>query len=111
MPHMKKIIYFFLTALAVVTCSCSSSTTPSTNTSGPKINSFVAIPSTITIGDKSVLMWSIEGTPTSVTIDQGVGDQTSNTSDSVVVTPSDTTKYTLTAKNDGGTSTATITVN
>ncbi|HET6401069.1 MAG TPA: Ig-like domain-containing protein, partial [Candidatus Kapabacteria bacterium] len=74
------------------------------------INSFAATPSTINIGDSSALSWTLDGTQTSVSIDQGIGDQTNNSNDSIHVFPGATTTYTLTAKNGTGTSTKTVTV-
>ncbi|MFI5202747.1 MAG: hypothetical protein ACHQNE_10200, partial [Candidatus Kapaibacterium sp.] len=108
---MKNLRYFlpaFLLA-AITIGGCKSSTSPSN--SGPAINSFTATPASITVGDPTILKWSLDGTQTSVSLDNGLGDQTSNSADSLVVHPSVTTTYTLTAKNSSGTNTATVTVN
>jgi hypothetical protein len=110
---MKNLRYFLpiflLAAIAIV--GCKSSTSPSGG-NGPAINSFTATPGTINLAttDSTVLSWSIDGSPTSVTIDQGVGDQTNNGANSIAVFPSSNTTYTLTAKNGNGTSTKTVTV-
>ena len=73
----------------------------------PIINSFSADPTTITVGDSSVLSWSITGA-NNVTIDNGVGSVTST--GNTMVNPVVTTTYTLTATNSTGSVTAMITV-
>ncbi len=73
----------------------------------PNITSFTATPSTINEGDSSTLAWTVTGSPTSLTIDQGVGPVTGS---STSVTPTTTTTYTLTATNAQGSDTATVTV-
>ena len=110
---MKNLRYFlpaFLLA-AITIAGCKSSTSPSGG-NGPAINSFTAAPGTINLAttDSSVLSWSLDGNQTSVTIDQGVGDQTSNAANSIAVFPTSNTTYTLTAKNGNGSSTKTVTV-
>ncbi|MFC1905516.1 hypothetical protein ACFLXL_01765 [Chloroflexota bacterium] len=74
----------------------------------PVINSFTAIPATITVGGSSALNWNVSGA-TSVSIDQGIGSVAAigNTSAS----PGATTSYTLTASNTAGWIDKTITVN
>jgi len=111
MKNLKYLVPAFL--LAVITIvGCKSSTSPSNSGSnGPAINSFTAKPPSITAGDPTVLKWNLDGTQTSVSLDNGLGDQTNNAADSLVVHPSVTTTYTLSAKNANGTSTATVTVN
>ena len=71
---------------------------PSTAPVTPTIASFSASPASITAGASSTLSWSVSGA-TSLTINQGVGPQSSLTTGSVSVTPSATTTYTLTATN------------
>jgi uncharacterized protein YkwD/chitodextrinase len=73
----------------------------------PSILSFTATPSTISAGQRSTLAWSVTGA-TTVVIDQGVGDVSNLTSTSVAATQ--TTTYTLTASNSGGSVTAPATV-
>lgn len=73
----------------------------------PVINSFTAMPDTVTLGRFSQLMWSVSGTET-VTIEPIVGEVPAESM--VLVTPQATTTYTLTATNDYGTTTGTITV-
>jgi hypothetical protein len=67
------------------------------------ITSFSADPSTIELGGSSTLSWTVSGTePITVTISDGASDIFSNTgdgSDTLLVTPSATTTYTLTATN------------
>ncbi|MDE3246495.1 MAG: hypothetical protein KGN80_10435, partial [Acidobacteriota bacterium] len=72
----------------------------------PSISSFIATPSTITSGQSSTLSWSVSGA-TSLSIDHGVGAVTGA---SLIVSPSATTTYTLTATNAAGNATATATV-
>ncbi len=72
----------------------------------PVISSFSAAPSSITAGQSSTLSWSVSGA-TSVSINNGVGTVTGS---SVAVSPAQTTTYTLTAKNAGGSVTATTRV-
>lgn len=73
----------------------------------PIINSFSADPTTITVGESSVLSWSITDA-NSVTIDNGVGSVTFT--GNTMVNPVMTTTYTLTATNSTGSVTAMITV-
>jgi hypothetical protein len=73
----------------------------------PVISSFTATPSSITSGGSSTLAWSITGSPTSVSIDNGLGAQIGS---SVSVSPAVTTTYKITATNSFGTTTATVTV-
>jgi hypothetical protein len=94
-------LFFVLIALVFIT-GCSG-TPPSV----PIINSFSAIPSTITAGESSTLSWSVTDA-TSVTIDNGVG--TVALSGTTAVSPTTTTTYTLTATNTAGSVTATTTV-
>ena len=72
----------------------------------PVIESFTATPRDIKKGQKSALTWSVSGT-TSVMLDHGIGAVSDN---SVAVSPSDTTVYTLTAANKAGAVTAQATV-
>jgi len=76
----------------------------------PTINSFSALPSTITVGESSTLSWSVTDAIT-VVINQSVGSVAST--GTTAVTPATTTTYTLTATNASGsvTATTTITVN
>ncbi len=77
-------------------------------TAVPVITSFQASPSTITLGQGSVLTWSVTGA-TNLSI-SGIGAVAGTSS---AVTPNATTTYTLTASNAGGSATASavITVN
>lgn len=77
-----------------------------TVSSGPSIT-FTASPVFIGAGQLSTLTWSATNA-TSVSIDNGIGSKP--TSGSMVVSPSSTTIYTLTALGPGGTSTAQATV-
>lgn len=68
---------------------------------------FSAEPSTITSEESSTLAWSTTDAD-SVSIDQGIGDV--SLSGSTVVSPAETTTYTITVAGDGGTATADVTV-
>ena len=100
--------YFSLFFAMIVLLLISGCNGPSPTT--PIINSFSALPSTITEGDSSTLSWSVSDA-TSVTIDQSIGSVAliSNTT----VSPTTTATYTLTATNTAGSVTAmtTVTVN
>lgn len=76
--------------------------------SAPIITSFVAAPGTIYQGESSTLSWSIANQVDSVSISPGVGNVTGQTS--VVVSPTSTTTYVLSATNSNGTSVAQVVV-
>ncbi|MGP8245354.1 MAG: CAP domain-containing protein [Bryobacteraceae bacterium] len=80
---------------------------PTTPTSAPAIASFTAAPSNITVGQAATLSWSVTGA-TAVTISNGVG--TVSSVGSSMVSPGQTTTYTLTATNSSGNNTAAVTV-
>lgn len=73
----------------------------------PVINSFIANPVNISIGQASILKWNVTGA-NSVSIDQGIG--TVDMVGTKPVTPGATTTYTLTATNESGSVDATATV-
>jgi uncharacterized protein YkwD/chitodextrinase len=73
----------------------------------PVVGSFTASPASIASGQSSNLTWSVSGA-TSVTISGGVGSVAN--SGSKTVAPAQTTTYTLTASNSGGSATALTTV-
>jgi hypothetical protein len=73
----------------------------------PVINSFIASPSSITVGGSTSLSWNVSNA-TSITIDHGVGAVGS--SGNTIVLPSTTTTYTLTATNAAGSIPATALV-
>lgn len=80
--------------------------------SRPQINSFTAAPAAVASGGTSTLAWSVSAFD-SLTIDQGVGDVSANTtggSGSVEVSPTETTTYTLTLRNGAVTVEETVTV-
>ena len=79
----------------------------SSSPSLPAIASFTASPSSITAGQSSLLSWSVSNA-SSVTLSNGLGDVSNETS--YTVAPSATTGYTLTATNPNGTTTANLTV-
>ena len=65
----------------------------------PVINSFTAYPTVVPMGSPATLSWSVSGA-TSLSIDQGVGTVTGT---SIIVSPTTTTSYTLTALGATGT--------
>ncbi|MCK5459012.1 MAG: hypothetical protein KAI20_03915 [Thermoplasmatales archaeon] len=69
------------------------------------IVSFNVEPSIIDVGDSANLSWVITGTDTTPTINNGIGDV--NLTGSRIITPAETTTYTLTATNSTSTKTAT----
>ncbi len=73
----------------------------------PVINSFTADPVTIDVDEDSTLEWAVSGA-TSISINQDIGNVLS--SGTKVVYPTETTTYTLTARNNIGPVTASATV-
>lgn len=80
---------------------------PVTPTGLPVINSFIASPSGISVGDSTSLSWNVSNA-TSIYIDNGIGSVGS--SGNTIILPLVTTTYTLTASNSAGSSTATALV-
>lgn len=77
-----------------------------TGPTAPVIGSFVANPAFIQAGGNSTLSWSVSGAD-SISISTDTGDAPGSvTGSTFTVSPTVTTQYTLTAKNDIGTSTA-----
>lgn len=72
----------------------------------PLVDSFTATPASIHPGQTTTLAWAVESA-SSIAIDNGVGVVTGN---STVVSPTQTTNYTLTATGLGGTASASATV-
>jgi len=103
--YFKYFNLFFAIAVLVFIAGCTG-----TSPIAPIINSFSALPSTITVGESSTLSWSVTDA-TSVTIDQSIGSVALIST--TTVSPATTTTYTLTATNAAGSVTAatTITVN
>jgi hypothetical protein len=73
----------------------------------PSITSFSAAPASIASGQSTLLSWVVTGA-TSLSMDNGVGDVSQQTS--LRVSPTVTTLYTLTATNASGNTTAQMTV-
>ena len=98
-----------LTAVATDTSHNSATSSPVkvtvSNTKPPVISSFAASPQTIASGASSTLSWSVSGA-TSLSIG-GIGAVSGT---STAVSPAQTTTYTLTATNSGGSTTAQATV-
>lgn len=69
----------------------------------PVINSFTVNPDIIAVSDNSTLGWDVSGA-TSVSIDQGIGSVLAT--GTTIVSPAETTTYTITARNNAGTVTA-----
>jgi len=87
--------------------TASSSVTVTVNTL--PVVSITASPETIAEGESATLSWSSSNAD-SVSIDQGIGAVTENTTGSQTVSPAVTTVYTITATNTNGTATANVTV-
>jgi hypothetical protein len=77
------------------------------STSPPAIGNFTASPNAIMLGENSTLTWTVSGART-ISISPDVGAVPS--SGSILVIPSATTTYTLTAANSFGSKTATTSV-
>ena len=82
---------------------------------GPSINFFTANSLTIPTGAPLILSWNVDGDPTTLMIDQGIGDVLPLTTNGVgQITldpgPSTNTTYTITAENADGSNTAQVTV-
>ncbi|MBN1830573.1 MAG: hypothetical protein JW896_00520, partial [Deltaproteobacteria bacterium] len=76
--------------------------------SAPIIERFTSTPGTISQGESTTLSWSIVGA-NSATIDNGIGS-VDISEGSINVSPNETTIYTLTAVNSGGTVMASVSV-
>jgi len=100
--YFKFFSLFFAIIVLVLIAGCNG-----TPPAAPIINSFLANPSTITVGESSNLSWSVTDA-TTVTIDNGIGSVA--LSGTTTVTPVTTTIYTLTATNSTGSVTALITI-
>jgi len=101
--------FFILTlvlAIGLMASACRHSSSP-VYYEQPTISSFSASPSTITLGQGTLLAWTATGKGATVSIDQGVGEVQGS---SVAVSPTATTTYTLTATSPGGSATATVTM-
>ena len=100
--YFKFFSLFFAIAVLVFITGCTGA-----SPTAPIINSFLAIPSTITVGESSTLSWSVADA-TSVTIDNAIGSVA--LTGTTAVNPTTSTTYTLTATNTAGSVTATTTI-
>ena len=100
--YFKYFSLFFAMIVLVLVAGCSGPT-PTT----PIINSFLANPTSITVGDNSNLSWSVTDA-TTVVINQSIGSVAST--GTTAVSPATSTTYTLTATNAAGSVTASVTV-
>ena len=97
-----KIYALGLACILLIACNTESVTPggpwvePNPNVDPPTIVYFTANPSTIKLGEKSILSWEVHDC-TSVEIDNGIGLVSST--GSIEVSPLATTTYTLEAKN------------
>jgi hypothetical protein len=97
---------YVLTATNTFGTSTAAATVTVAPANPPVISAFLANPATVGPGIKTTLRWATNGA-TTVTIDHGVGTVTGN---SVTVSPTAATTYTLTATNGAGRVSATTTV-
>jgi len=100
--YFKYFSLFFAMIVLVLVAGCSG---PAPTT--PIINSFLANPTSITVGESSNLSWSVTDA-TTVVIDQSIGSVAST--GTTAVSPVTSTTYTLTATNVAGSVTASVTV-
>jgi peptidoglycan-associated lipoprotein len=85
-------------------------TPPPPAPAAPQITEFTAEPDSIQRGQSSTLRWTVTGSTTNISINQGVGSVQANGNTRVM--PNNSTTYTLTAMGPGGNATrnATVTV-
>lgn len=100
--YFKYLSLLFTMIVLILVVGCSGPTP-----TAPIINSFLANPTTITVGESSNLSWSVTDA-TGVTIDNGVGSVA--LTGTTAVNPTATTTYTLTATNTAGSVTGSVTV-
>ena len=81
---------------------------PAASTVKPTISSFAASPTSISQGQQTTLSWNVSGAGT-VTIQPDI--KTAGATGSLTLTPNATVTYTLTASNEAGSSTSSVTVN
>lgn len=94
-------------ALSAADVSTSYAAGPNAVAPGPTISSFNASSAEILAGQSVTLSWNVAGA-TSLSINQGVGTVTGQ--NQIVVSPTTTTSYTLSATNAQGTNTRTVKV-
>lgn len=104
--------YVALAAASAALVSCggggsSDSGNPQPPASTPVIASFTASPATLSSGQSTQLAWTVTGA-TTLTLDQGIGDVTGQTTRTVA--PPISTTYTLTASNSAGSASARVCV-
>lgn len=108
----KVILYLLLSAVLISLSACggSSNSTPTTPTA-PTIVSFTASPSTITKGESSTIRWDVTGTqPISLFITGSSGATDELTGTSRTISPTQTSTFTLTAKNSFGEASKELTI-
>ena len=107
---MKKyfnIIISSVLGLVLIGCGGNTPTKKPVVVNPPTISEFTATPSTIIVGEETTLNWTIEGTnPINVGI-TSLGDVTGT---SAVVSPTQTTSYTITASNSAASVTKEVSV-
>ena len=101
---MRRLIWLIPLTLLVFLVGCGEM---SGGGSAPQITSFTANPEAIQVGQPVTLSWVITGSPTTLSIDNGIGTVTGS---SRTVTPTASTIYTLTATNNNGTVKKTVPV-
>ena len=90
--------------------SCTTDSATTTVRVRPRIDSFTASETTITLGGSSTLRWTTTGA-TAVSLSNVSGTLAVDDSTSVSPTSRPTTTYTLTASNSAGSTTASVTIN
>ena len=101
------ILVIILLLLVISACGGVAPDNGSSGTDPPTISSFTSTSISITEGESVTLSWVTNAA--TISIDQGIGTVTAP-SGSITVTPASTTTYTLTATNNAGSSTNSITI-
>jgi hypothetical protein len=100
-------VILVIALIPILSCFPSTTISLSTPVQKPVINSFIANPLSISTGEYSTLSWTVTGA-TTVSIDPGIGSVA--LTGTRAVSPSRTDIYALTAKNDAGSTRATVEV-
>jgi len=106
--HKWFLVLIAMSVLALIGSAAGCATvTPTESAAKPVINSFNASPTSITQGESTELSWDVSGA-TTIAIEPAIG--TSGASGSLQLTPGASVTYTLTATNQAGSATSSVSV-